>query len=70
MTKKMHNANNLPGNLVAECDKCEALIREVKELKTKIQHIEDLAEWYSINLNSSISAHRIRQALDGNVPNK
>jgi hypothetical protein len=70
MTKKMHNANNLPGTLVTDCDKCEALLREIKDLKQKIQNIEDLAEWYYVNVNSSISAHRIRQALEGNVPNK
>lgn len=68
MTKKMHNANDLPGTLVTECDKCEALIRENKELKAKIKNVEKLANWYSSNINSSISAHRIRQALEGHAP--
>lgn len=68
MTKKMHNANDLPGTLVTECDKCEALIRENKELKAKIKNVEKLANWYSKNINSSISAHRIRQALEGHAP--
>lgn len=68
MKRKMHNSHDLPGNLVTECEKCDALIKENKELKAKIKNIEKLADWYSSNLNSSISAHRIRQALEGHAP--
>lgn len=66
--KELHDAYGLPGALVTECEKCEALMREVKDLKHSLKALEKLADWYDQTTGPNIASHRIRQALEGKAP--